>query len=782
MLKGPTGRQYFAHTRLGCGPEQWEPLEVHLRQVAEGATKGRDPGQGAADFTGKFASAEWGRVLGLWHDLGKYSGEFQAYLRASSNEQTAEADIHVAEIRGRVDHATAGAQHAVQRHGSVGRLLAYAIAGHHGGLPDNVDRSTGGHSGLEDRLKKQIADYSAAPSSLLEMPAPVLPPFEWIRDDRQLSFQAATFVRMLFSCLVDADFLATESFMQPERAAVRETSPPDMRSLADEFNRHLAQFDVAPPTPVNVHRRRVLHACRDAAALPPGLFDLTVPTGGGKTLSSLAFALRHAIAHSLDRVIYAIPFTSIIEQNTDVFRRALGPLAEHVLEHHSNLDPQRETERSRLAAENWDAPLVVTTNVQLLESLFANRTSACRKLHRIARSVIVLDEAQALPVELLTPTLAMLQELVRNYGCSIVLCTATQPALLRREDFSIGFERVRPIIADTGPLFASLRRVEVSVLGPLDNPPLVEKLARHGQVLCVVNTRRHAAELFASLRDCVGQAGDLEPGIYHLSALMCPAHRRNVLKAVRQRLKNRQACRVVSTQLIEAGVDVDFPVVYRAMAGLDAIAQAAGRCNREGTLVDDAGRPRLGEVYVFEPGQDTGGLPAMFRAGAGHTREILPEHAGNLLAPPAIEAYFRLHYWQKGGQDGQDWDKSGVMKCFERQGTHLQFREAAQNYRLIQDEQTTIIVPFDELAQRLIRQLQAMPEPAGRLFLRQLQPYTVSVRERELQRLYSNQVLLEAHGLWVLANQDAYDRDLGLTMDTAGLGPESLISCPPDRG
>ncbi|MCC7146347.1 MAG: CRISPR-associated helicase Cas3' [Phycisphaeraceae bacterium] len=776
---GPGGTQLpkiFAHTFPGQPPQYWEPLERHLQLVAEGDSDHPTQLPGAARFAEAFGAADWGRVLGWWHDLGKYSDAFQSYLWASANKQADVDDPHVADVCGRVDHSAAGAQHACERHGSIGRLLAYAIAGHHTGLPDNID-GNGGRSGLEDRLKKKIPDYHAAPATLLAIPTPSLPPFRWIAgNDRSLSFQAATFVRMLFSCLVDADFLATEAFMQQERAAVRETSPPDMRTLADQLDRHLAQFDASPTTRVNTHRRQVLQACRDAASSPSGFFDLTVPTGGGKTLSSLAFALRHAVAHDLKRVIYAIPFTSIIEQNADVFRRALEPLAEHVLEHHSNLDPHQEkTERSRLAAENWDAPLIVTTNVQLLESLFASRTSACRKLHRIARSVIILDEAQALPVELLTPTLAMLQELVRNYGCTVVLCTATQPALLRRDDFPIGLEQVKPIIPDTRPLFTDLRRVNVSVEGQLDNQMLVQRLGDHPRVLCIVNTRRHAAELFTLLRHQTGQTVDQEPTVYHLSARMCPAHRRQVLQAIRNRLARQQACRVISTQLIEAGVDVDFPVVYRAMAGLDAIAQAAGRCNREGLLCDELGRLLPGEVFVFEPGQDTGGLPVMFRAGANHTQEILPKHADDLLAPPAIEAYFKLHYWQKGGQNGRDWDKRDVMKCFEHQGTHLQFREASQKYRLIPNEETTIVVPFNEDAEKLIRQLLTMPDPPGRMFLRQLQPFTVSVHEHELQRLHDNQVLIESHGLWILGNDKAYDQNLGLISEVAGREPEGLI-------
>jgi CRISPR-associated endonuclease/helicase Cas3 len=404
---------------------------------------------------------------------------------------------------------------------------------------------------------------------------------------------------MVFSCLVDADYLATEQFMAPEQAALRPSGQPsisELRDRADSYIDRLAhEADQARPgAAVNAHRARVLSACREAARLEPGFFTLTVPTGGGKTLSSLAFALRHAESHGLNRVITAIPFTSIIEQNAAHIRAALGDLnGKLVLEHHSNLDPQQEkaqTQQNRLAAENWDAPVVVTTNVQLLESLFACRTGRCRKLHRIAHSVIVLDEAQALPPGLLAPTLAALRELVRNYGCTIVLCTATQPALEKRANFPIGIDQPRPIIphGHREELFKGLKRVEVEQAGTLSDDQLVDRLASEDQVLCIVNTRPHAAELFTSLCERLGETNTVErqglevPAVgscLHLSANMCPRHRSAVLRLIRRRLETGRPCRVISTQLVEAGVDVDFPVVYRATAGLDAIAQAAGRCN-----------------------------------------------------------------------------------------------------------------------------------------------------------------------------------------------------------
>ena len=441
---------HYAHTLESRPPEEWEPLEAHLRLTAEGA--GSFPG--AAGFAEAFGCRDWGRVLGLWHDLGKYSAEFQARLRAAEG-----GEAHLESQGRKVDHSTAGAQHARNVFSHIGTILAHCIAGHHAGLLDQVDAGTGTGGTLSARLKKQadgIADaLAAAPEAIRTAPDLSLPAFQWLASVRARSFQVGVWCRMLYSCLVDADYLATERFVCPDRSADREQVQPGIQAMRTALEAHLAALmrkaaaTAGESNEVNRQRRAVLEACQQAAAQEPGLFSLTVPTGGGKTLSSLAFALKHAEQHSLRRVVYAIPFTSIIEQNADVFRRALGEVGERaVLEHHSNFEPTREDRWARLATENWDAPLIVTTNVQLFESLFANRPSRCRKLHRIARSVIVLDEVQTLPVELLTPTLAMLQELCRNYGCTVVLCSATQPAVAEREDFAIGLTGVREIVPD----------------------------------------------------------------------------------------------------------------------------------------------------------------------------------------------------------------------------------------------------------------------------------------------------------------------------------------------
>jgi CRISPR-associated endonuclease/helicase Cas3 len=752
---------FFAHSVRGRPQSEWEPLADHLAEV----------GRRGAAFAAVFAAEKWGELAGLWHDLGKYSARFQEYLAS-----TTAGGGHGGEVAGRIDHSTAGAQHAAAL-GPLGRLLAYCIAGHHAGLPDGE----GTAAGLRLRLQKPVEAWLPdAPPELVNRPLPSPPRLRPTGDHRRDAFAIGFFTRMLFSCLVDADYLATEAFLSPERAARRPRPPATLADLLARLDAHLAEKQrTASATPVNRARQRVLAACGEKARLPPGLFSLNVPTGGGKTLSSLAFALAHGAEHGLRRVLYGIPFTSIIEQTGEAFRAALGDLGDQVLEHHSDIepdDPVRQSERSRLSAENFDASLIVTTNVQLFESLFSCKPSRCRKLHRLARSVIVLDEAQALPPSLLAPTLAALDELVRNYRCSVVLCTATQPAIERRNGFPIGLDGVRPIIDDPQDLHAALQRTRVELVGRLTNQEVAERLSRERQVLCVVNSRRHAADLFRLLEG---------PDAFHLSASMCAAHRAEVLATIRLRVSPdaNQPCRVVSTQVIEAGVDVDFPCVYRAAAGLDSVAQAAGRCNREGLM--DGGRPGAGRVYVFDYDERAHRPPPLIRRATGHFREVAPDYSGDLLSPPAVEAYFRLHYWQQGGDDGAGWDRGHeghtVMRCFggeDGDPAHHQFRQANDRYRLIDDAQIPVLVPYGIRGQQVIDDLASMPDSPdpGRLRTldRAAQRYVVRVWGGSLRRLLE-QGLFERHGRYYLGDAAAYDPRLGLSFDALGLDIDALI-------
>lgn len=723
---------FYAHTDPE-NPEdltKWEPLfsedcealngPGHRCEKCEGLDRFHGHLNKVAWWAGKFAkemfppgseegkaAKEWGYLAGLWHDLGKFAPEWQAYLRTK-------ADPHLAEVNETIDHATAGAQHAVSEGSPLSHFLAYSISGHHSGLLDAIS----GNASLEKRLRKDIRDYSKAPPEILDRS--ISAPPAGITDP-------AFFTRMLFSCLVDADFLATEAFMNPNQANLRckvdRGVLGEMQMLLDAT---IAGFG-EPDSPVDVARAGVHSDCRNAATRAPGLFSLTVPTGGGKTLASLSFALRHARAHNLQRVIYVIPFTSIIDQNAKVFEEIFAPLAGEdgspiVLQHHSNLSPEKETEQSRLATENWDAPLVVTTAVQFYESLYGDRTSKCRKLHRIANSVVILDEAQCLPVEFLKPCLNALRELSTAYGTSTVLCTATQPAVHRTEKFPPGLENIREIISDPVSLYKSLRRVSVVDRGKMDDTQLTGELAEREQVLAIVNTRKHAQTLFQLLPENEANR--------HLSALMCPAHRQRVLEEVRERLESEMPVRLISTQLIEAGVDVDFPTVYRSLAGMDSIAQAAGRCNRNG-------KNKFGETFVFRSEHQR--AEAYFRDTAQIADRLLKLYEDDPLGLESVEKFFSLYYLGHTPVNGNPWDTEMIMDDFKiskdrKLPFHFQFREASRKFRLIKNNQIPILIEYDDEAKRLLDELRNESIPLHRDLLRGLQPYTVQIYERDFRK------------------------------------------------
>lgn len=727
----------LAHLFTDGSTVREHPLAKHLQST----------GRLSSRFVGSLNAGDWGELLGLWHDLGKYSSAFQAYIRGRNGQEA-----HLENRPGRVDHSTAGAAQAASQFAKqnpfAARVLAYCLAGHHAGLPD---WDTGSDASLARRLartKPETTDALArAPQSLLEAPLGPGPRIVPAESGKECGLQIGMLVRMLFSCLTDADFLDTEAALAPHRTAGRQSGSVSIEAMRAVLNSHLkAKAATARPLPINHQRAQILQHCRNEAREQPGFFSLTVPTGGGKTLSSLAFALDHACVHNLRRVVYAVPFTSIIEQTADVFREALGPLGPSVVEHHSNIDPCRETLPNRLACENWDAPLIVTTNVQFFESLFAARTSACRKLHNLVGSVIVLDEAQTLPVEFLTPCLAALKELVRNYGCTVVLCTATQPAIHRREMFPIGIDRPREIMPDPSHLYEQMRRVRVEHVGKLDDEELQARLLAEPRVLCVVNTKRHAAKLFSALH----AAGP----VWHLSATMCPEHRSEKLNEIKQLLLDpaEPLCRLVSTQLIEAGVDIDFPVVYRAAAGLDSIAQAAGRCNREG-LQDQ------GSVFVFDAEQPP--PPGHLWQTAETARELLTLH-DDLLSLDAMEHFFRLHYWKSKA----NWDRHDILNCFKLGKNYepiCDFRTAAEKFRLIPDATQPVIIPYGEQGKELVETLRADPF-TSRDLRRKLQRFTVALRQRQWDDLRSQGLLDMVHDQFpVLIEMKYYDSDTGLS-------------------
>ncbi len=618
-----------------------------------------------AGFAAAFGAEALGFLVGLIHDIGKCTADFQRRLLENGP---------------RVDHSTAGAFECWKLRQSY---AAFAVAGHHGGLPDgggkgdSPDQATF-FARMNRALSGKLPPYDAWRQELTLPAAP--PPFL-----APSQSEGMFFTRMLYSCLVDADFLDTETFMAgqaPDRGG-----GDTIEELERKLQTYTAKWN-SPKKELGKQRCAILNRCLEQGeAQTPGLFTLTVPTGGGKTVASLAFALRHAKAHGLERVIYVIPYTSIIEQNAQVFRKILG--VNNVLEHHSGLlyDMENEADPTQIrlarATENWDMPVVVTTAVQFFESLYANRPSQCRKLHNLAGSVIIFDEAQMLPLPYLRPCVFAIAQLVKHYRVSALLCTATQPSLGPLfQEFLPDKPMVELCPAPTyeGQIF---RRVTFRREGQLSNEALAQRLNALPQVLCIVNRRKTAQEVFRRL--------DGE-GSFHLSTLMYPAHRKAVLEEICQRLETGLPCRVVSTSLIEAGVDVDFPTVFREEAGLDSILQAAGRCNREGK------RPAAESVVTIFQGE--GSPPTLFRQNIKAGRTAL-EHSDRPDSPEAIARYFHelLDLTDKEGQD-----RDGILPLMDDPYTLMPFREVARRFHLIQSDTRTVYIPRGEGAQ-LIEQL-----------------------------------------------------------------------------
>lgn len=738
----------LAHTRPDGAVHA---LDEHLHEVA----------RRAAESAAAFGGDKQAEIAGLWHDLGKYAADFQAYLRAATGNQAhVESDDEIATGK-KVDHSSAGALHAIHRSAQHSLAIAFAIAGHHAGLADFIK--------LKERLQSKqprldAAIAGGAPTSILARDIPPHPPWVCPKNARDADAyrQLELFTRMLFSALCDADFLDTEAFFDSSRPQLRGRGLP-VEELAPRISAYVDQLTAnAPSSMVNATRRDIRQACFSRAESAPGVFTLTVPTGGGKTLAAMEFALHHAVRHGLRRVIVALPFTAILEQSADVYRKALGmdDAQVTVLEHHATLDPRRETAQSRIACENWDAPIIVTTNVQLLESLFARRTSKCRKLHNIARSVIVLDEAQTLPRELLACTTDVLESLVHNYGSSIVLCTATQPALLRSQLGDTGFAHVTEIAPDPKDLVQRLRRVQVdwSLTREVTSyQVLADHLAEEDDVLAIVHRRADARNLVHALDERTEDRSTL-----HLSAFMCPAHRQKRLAHIRAAKQAGERLRVIATQLVEAGVDLDFPVVYRALAGIDALTQAAGRCNREGKLEG------LGTLRVFRA--ETNPPPGILEQALAITETMLAAGPVDLFDPQTHTKFFTWLYGA-AGSDGRDKHKLQQLRA------DLCFQQVAEKYRLIdQDWAEPVVIPWDERARKAISALRILGPSRDRL--RELARVTVTVNRRDVE-LWRREKLVEdiAEGTaTVLLDANAYDDRFGLDPERVGLpAPSALI-------
>lgn len=709
--------KYLAH----IDGDREQSVKEHLQGTAELAEK----------FAAKFRKADWGYCCGMLHDIGKYSAEFQKKIKEN-------LDI-------RVDHSTAGAKVCENLDGYYW-LLTYCIAGHHAGLPD-LGRE-GLPSSLLGRLKKRLCDYSAYEKEI-EIPQITTPPIA-MNPEKDPNFALSVFIRMLYSCLVDADFLDTEQFMN--NGTVQRDSGENMDVLLEKLQNYIAKWLInRNDTTIDGRRSEILRNCLEMGKSSKGLFQLTVPTGGGKTVASLAFALQHAVENHMDRVIYVIPYTSIIEQNAQVFREILG--SENVLENHSNVDYEssEEFKPMQLAAENWDKPVVVTTNVQFFESLYANKSSKCRKLHNIVNSVIIFDEAQMLPANYLKPCMAMIEELLQQYGTSIVLCTATQPAL---QQFLPEKYVARELCPRREEQFRFFERVTYQNIDTITEEEMAEKLQQEWHALCIVNTRKRAQRLYERLQG---------EGVYHLSTTMYPAHRRRVLAEIRERLDDKKGkkCIVISTSLVEAGVDLDFTSVYRELAGVDSIIQAAGRCNRN----DKRGKEEsIVRIFQWEDKERVSGQ----RQQIDTTKNLLAE-GRDITALDNITEYFRRLYRIKG----ESLDIKKILDKFK--DGNYQFATVAGEFNLIEENTVTVYINREPEAEALLQEIRQQGLTKSRM--RKAGQYCVSVRKKgEYEK---RNVLFEemrdagmveavdpdAQDFYVLTQEEQYREDTGLKLE-----------------
>lgn len=705
----------------------------------------------ASLFSKDFGCEAWGALLGDWHDLGKFMEAFQRYML--EDEQ-------------RIEHAVVGGRYATDQFNDRLRRLALqlTITCHHTGLQNSEalrKRLVSAAQLVRDAIKNAPEDLLQR--KLPEWPEWLIPPSDSAEEKKKNEWKRSLefWIRMLHSCLVDADWLDAE---KRDSDAPKRPDFPSIDILRDELDRYIdAKVSDAAKnnwTPVNAQRKSVLNACRETAIANAGFFSLTVPTGGGKTLSGMSFALNHAVENKMKRVIVVIPYTSIIEQNASVYAEVFG--AKNVIEHHSNIDPEKDTERNRLASENWDAPIIVTTNVQFFESLYANKNSRLRKLHNISRSVIVLDEVQSLPPGLLYPILDAIRELREHYGCSVVLSTATQPALKKRKSFICGLDAMKEIIPEAMTLSRDLARVNIEweTGGAIEYSDITERILKENmqRVLVVTHKRKDARVL----------AGLLPEDTYHLSASMCPSHRKDILKKVKELLENESSTvRLVSTQLIEAGVDIDFPVVFRALAGLDSISQTAGRCNREGKVVNG------GRLIVFRaPTEPPAGV---LRLGKGITESLLnsgesdgvlrgDDGSLDLTSPSIYDTYFRLFY------SGVQLDGAGVQNA----RASLDFPEVAKRFRIIDSVAYPVVVPYKDAYDKLDA-VRAKFKPSRDDF-RSLQPFIVQIYSQEFQSLNNVGALGSIHekAFFYLSApyERLYDERFGLVVSEENLFPD----------
>lgn len=718
---------YFAHSR--GEPPEYQLLVDHLLNTAKLA----------GDFANRINAKQIGYVAGLLHDIGKFNKEFQDYLK----DQMAH--------RG-PDHSSAGAIYSI----NFSELLVIPLAGHHGGLGDLAD--------VQQRINNKKSDTEIA--SVIQIAQNTLDEIRKIHNlneyipecviKRNASLEF--FIRMIFSCLVDADYSDTEAFCDYSKSTIRKNiSDISMSTLYKTFLSYYYKLvETAEPTELNKVRKEIFDFCLKAADFETGIYCLTVPTGGGKTLASMGFALKHAIRNNLDRVIIAIPYTSIIEQTVDVYRDIFG--YDRVLEHHSAVDIESANCKSaiHLAADNWDTRIIVTTTVQLFESLFSNKPSKCRKIHNIPQSVVILDEVQTLPSHLLEPTLDVIQELVDHYHTTFVLCTATQPAL-EDSPYLKGLINVKDIIPESAKYFQILRRVDYQIPARIEKwswSRVAEEMRKYERCMVVVNTKRDAVALLELIRD-------IKP--LHLSTLMCGAHRRAVLTDVKSRLEQGLPCHLVATQVVEAGVNLDFPVVMRAVGPLDRIVQAAGRCNREGILKDEHGNPINGTVIVFDP--EDGGLPlGSYRSAADQARNMLAVEEIDLHDPVLYKKYFNRLYKLV---------EIDTKKIQQMRKTKLNFATVAERFKMIEQDTKAVIVDYQPALEKIGKIKERIKcGYMSRELIRDMQPYLVNVYVNQINRLLNDNLISELpNGLYEW--KGIYDPLCGIVEKS--YDPESLV-------
>ncbi|MBW2078683.1 MAG: CRISPR-associated helicase Cas3' [Deltaproteobacteria bacterium] len=801
------GTDYIAHRREKDGEVQ--SLSKHLTEVSEQAGK----------FALKANMKEQGQLIGLLHDIGKASKEFQDYIKSAVDLIKPDEDHYVDAPgkKGKIDHSTAGAQWIYQTLADketdylfVGQVLSLCVASHHSGLldcisPEGVDMYSGRMAKIEEKthIKEVLSKLSDKSHSkitamlqskeLLENTVSLFKALRSQLDSKEtLYFKYGLMLRFLFSCLIDADRLNTADFEEPALKKLRHYGNyKNWKALLGRLNKKLEDFD---SNGINAIRQKISKACYEFAGSPKGLYQLTVPTGGGKTFASLRFALHHANKWKMDRIIYVLPFTTIIDQNADEIRKALeekdkkGKYLNHViLEHHSNLTPDKETARQKVLSENWDAPVVLTTNVQVLEALFGSGTRGARRMHQLANAVIIFDEVQTVPVKCVQLFNTAVNFLVNNCGSTALLCTATQPLLDKIEPKSRALPLTieQQMIPNTRQLFDDLKRIEVkdeTKSGGWSNDEIKElanqKVVESGSVLIVVNTKTSARKIYQQCK----QIDNVET--YHLSTNMCPAHRMAVLDQVKGCLRKKPAI-CVSTQLIEAGVDISFGSVIRFLAGLDSIAQAAGRCNRHNEQY-----PKVGEVFIINPAEENINRLEDIRIGKEKTERLLREFkdnparfGNNIISPKAMEQYYQYYFYQRKeemkypvdanspvGREDDLFNLLSVNSCSVAEYSRINvdkypaiplrqaFMTASKSFQAIESITRGIVVQYGEQGKDIVNELCSAYELEKQYkLIRQAQHYSVNVFPDVLRRLEEREAVKEVRkGSGILYLDECY--------------------------